>query len=49
MSDKYNKAPKASPLGTPKPLAELKAETVREMGRDTDGAYRFARRLDGKN
>lgn len=43
------KPTKSSPLCTPKPLKAKKAQEVRRMGPDKDGAFRYTRRLDGKN
>jgi hypothetical protein len=49
VNAKYDKTPKISPLHTSKAIAAVKAEMVRSLGKDKDGAYRFARRLDGLN
>lgn len=38
--------PKLSPLHTPKALAVSKMETVRSLGRDSDGAWRVNNRID---
>ena len=42
------KTQKQSPLYTRADIAEQKAATVKRLGKDTDGAYRASRRIDGK-
>lgn len=42
------KTQKNSPLYTRADIAEQKAATVKRLGKDTDGAYRASRRIDGK-
>lgn len=37
-----------SPLYTREDIAEQKDATVKRLGKDTDGAYRVSRRIDGK-
>jgi hypothetical protein len=47
--DSEKRGPKFSPLYTSKAQAKTKKELVKEMGRDSDGAYRYERRIDRKN
>lgn len=42
------KTQKQSPLYTRADIAEQKADTVKRLGKDTDGAYRASRRIDRK-
>ena len=42
------KTQKYSPLYTRARIAEQKADTVKRLGKDKDGAYRASRRIDGK-
>lgn len=42
------KPQKHSPLYTRADIAEQKADTVKRLGKDKDGAYRASRRIDGK-
>ena len=42
------KLKKNSPLYTRKDIAEQKQATVKRLGKDSDGAYRASRRIDGK-
>jgi hypothetical protein len=38
-----------SPLYTSKQASRVKADLIREWGRDEDGAYRTRNRIDGKD
>lgn len=42
------KPQKNSPLYTHKDMAAQKQATVKRLGKDSDGAYRASRRIDGK-
>lgn len=39
----------SSPLYTPPATKATKAKEVKRMGPDKDGAFRYTRRVDGKN